>query len=259
MPRNAASKGRQPGAATRKIALIPDIHAPHQDKRAWRLVVKALTAWAPDVVIQLGDLIDLASVSTYAKHPTKTMSLAQEVEAARQVVDDIASIGAKRTVVTLGNHCIRAEKYLIQHAPDFLPFFEIGAVLGMRRPGWTVVPYKETYEIGQMRVTHDVGRAGVQAARQSVVDTGDNIVVGHTHRLQVVYQGTQAGKRHVGATLGWLGDPEHIDYRHRDLVRRDWQLGFGVAHMLPDGTFWLQAIPIIDYKCVIDGVVYSSR
>lgn len=221
--------------------------------------MKALTAWKPDLIIQMGDLIDLASVSTYAKHPAKTKSLAQEVESARDIVDDIAGIGAKEVVVTLGNHDSRASSYLVANAPDFLPFFDIDKVLGLHRPGWTVVPYKETYEIGQLRVTHDVGRAGVQAARQSVVDVGDNIVFGHTHRMQVSYQGTQAGKRHVGATLGWLGDSEHIDYRHKDMVKRDWQLGFGVAHMTPDGAFWLQAIPIVDYRCIIDGVVYVQR
>jgi predicted phosphodiesterase len=256
MPRNASSRR---ASATRKIALIPDIHAPRHDRKAWKLAMKALTAWSPDVVIQLGDLIDLASVSTYAKDPRRTMSLQQEIEVARDVVDDIAGIGAPLTVVTLGNHSVRAESYLIKNAPDFLPYFEISKVLGMQRPGWTVVPYKQTYTIGELRVTHDVGRAGVQAARQSVLDVGDNIVFGHTHRMQVHYQGTQAGKRHVGATLGWLGDSNHIDYRHQDMVRRDWQLGFGVAHMLPTGEFWLQAIPIVKNTCVIDGQVYSVR
>ncbi len=252
---SAKPRGAKP--ATRKIALIPDIHAPRHDKQAWRLVIDALKDWKPDVVIQLGDLIDLACVSSYSKHPAKTMSLAQEVKSAQKVVADIASIGAPQVVVTLGNHSVRAEKYLVQNAPDFLPFFQIDKVLGMHRPGWTVVPYKSTYVIGQLRVTHDVGRAGCNAARQSVIDVGDNIVFGHTHRMQVHYQGTQAGKRHVGATLGWLGNSNHIDYMHRDMVRRDWQLGFGVAHMLPDGRFWLQAIPIVKNTCIIDGRVYG--
>lgn len=242
---------------TKKIALIPDLHAPRHDRKVWRVCRNALAGWEPDVVVQLGDLIDLASVSSYSKHPKHTLSLEEEVDGAREVVDEIAAIGAPRVVITLGNHDARCEKYLVDVAPDFLPFFRIEDMLGLKRKGWTVVPYKESFEIGKLRVTHDVGRAGINAARQSVVDVGDNIAFGHTHRMQVHYQGSQTGARHVGATLGWLGDAAHIDYRHRDMVKRDWQHGFGVVHMLPDGTFWLQAIPIVDGRCVVDGEVYG--
>lgn len=254
---HTTAAGKSRGINTLKIALIPDIHAPRHDRKAWALCRRALKAWRPDVVVQLGDLIDLASVSTYAKHPAKTMSLADEIQSARAVVADIASIGARTAVVTLGNHSQRAESFLIAHAPEFLPFIDIADLLGMRERGWIVVPYKESWQIGELRLTHDVGRAGANAARQSVQDVGENVAFGHTHRLQVHYQGTQAGKRHVGATLGWLGDPDHVDYRHRDMVRRDWQHGFGVVHMTRNGQFWLQAIPIISGRCVIDGVVYS--
>ena len=107
-------------------------------------------------------------------------------------------------------------------------------------------------------MTHDVGRAGANAARQSLLDVGENIAFGHTHRIQVVYQGTVAGRRLVGATLGWLGDADAIDYRHRDSVRRDSAHGFGVAHMRADGVFWLQAVPIIEGACVVDGVEYRA-
>lgn len=248
-----------PHIDTLKIALIPDIHAPRHDRKAWSLVLTALKGWKPDVVVQLGDLIDLASVSTYAKHPAKTLSLVEEVEGARQVVQDIAAIGAPTVVVTLGNHSQRAESYLIANAPEFLPFVSIEKLLGLDRPNWKVVPYKQSWCIGELRITHDVGRAGVNAARQSVVDVGENIAFGHTHRMQVHYQGTQAGKRHVGATLGWLGDPEYVDYRHRDMVRRDWQHGFGVVHMTCNGQFWLQAVPIVGGRCVVDGVVYAGK
>jgi hypothetical protein len=124
--------------------------------------------------------------------------------------------------------------------------------------GWQTIDYKRSLRIGKMLLTHDVGRAGVHAARQSLLDVGDNIVFGHTHRMQVVYQGQTTGDRHVGATLGWLGDPEAIDYRHADMVKRDWQHGFGVAHILDSGAFWLQAIPIVNGLAVVDGVVYGE-
>ncbi len=71
--------------------------------------------------------------------------------------------------------------------------------------------------------------------------------------ISVDYQGTIDGPRHVGLTCGWLGDPEFIDYNHRDRVQRDSIHGFCTVHVLPDGEFWANLIPIIDGRCIVDG------
>jgi hypothetical protein len=129
-------------------------------------------------------------------------------------------------------------------------------LLRLKERGWNVTPYKESIQIGELRITHDVGRAGVNSARASLMDTGANILFGHTHRLIVHYQGQLWGNPHVGITGGWLGDPMAIDYRHRDSVCRDSIHGFVAIHMLDNGIFWAQAIPIINGQAVVDGKVY---
>lgn len=248
-------------SSTLRMLICPDVHAPYHDHAAWSCFLEVANMWRPDVCVVLGDFADFAAVSSHPKVPGRLLPFATEVEYANDALDELdAALGRQCATKEFlqGNHEDRLSRYVAKQAPDLNEFVDWRGVLQLDRRGWRVTPYKTSIAYGRLRLTHDVGRAGVQAARQSRMDTGHSLVFGHTHQLQVSYGGTVAGDRHVGATLGWLGDPEAIDYRHRDMVRREWQHGFGVAHFLADGTFWLQAIPIVRGRCVVDGKVYRG-
>jgi hypothetical protein len=251
---------------TIKILLIPDVHAPYHDKRAFACALAVARGWRPDVTVCLGDFADNARISRYRIDPRKMLSFKDEVVGARvcfEELDDAVTAGGCTTKEFLqGNHDLRMQNYVLDRAPDLieLPGVDWDDQLGIKELGWKFTAYKESIQYGKLRLTHDVGRAGINAARQSVVDMGASVGIGHTHRLQVHYIGQLDGDRHVGATFGWLGDPLAISYRHRDSVKRDSIHGLGVVHMLCDGSglFWLQAVPIIKGQCVIDGVLYSA-
>lgn len=250
---------------TFRMLIVPDCHVPYHHAGAWACVLDVAKRWRPDACVQLGDFASFDSVSSHDHDPKKVRNLEEEVEGCNQALNQLdralkaGGCSRHNKWFLEGNHCTRIDRYVLKLAPEVRPFIDWRDMLHLDQRGWRVLPYKESLALGELRLTHDVGRAGVNAARQSLQDVGTNIVFGHTHRLQVVYQGTQAGKRHVGATLGWLGDPEAIDYRHRDLVRRDWQHGFGVVYFLASGEFWLQAVPIVGGRCVIDGVIYGGK
>lgn len=246
------------------VCVIPDVHTPYHDREAWAVLLDYISRGRPGAVVQLGDFQSLDSVSSHAHDPKKVLSLEEEIRGSRKAMDEL-DLACRRGGVARGNrwmlegnHETRLDRYALKLAPELRPFIDWRELLQLDRRGWTAISYKETLYLGELGFTHDVGRAGVNAARQSLLDVGTNIAFGHTHRVQVVYQGTVTGKRHVGATLGWLGDPEAIDYRHRDLVRRDWQHAFGVIHFRADGSFWLQVVPIVNGVAVVDGVVYRA-
>lgn len=249
---------------TFRLLLLPDVHAPYHHAAAWECALNVAACGGMDGIVQLGDFQSLDSVSSHPKDPRKVLSLADEIAGANQAMDEldaacrIGGIVRGNRWMLEGNHETRLDRYALKLAPELRPFIDWRDMLHMDRRGWRTLPYKESLHIGKLRITHDVGRAGVNAARQSLLDMGNNIVFGHTHRVQVVYQGQLDGERHVGATLGWLGDHDAIDYRHRDSVKRDWQHGLGVAYFLASGEFWLQAVPIVRGRCVIDGTIYGS-
>lgn len=251
-------------ADTLKALLIPDVHAPYHHAKAWSCTLEVVAGWRPDVIVQVGDFNSFDSVSSHDHDPRHVLTLEEELAGANAALDQLDRAARRGGVargnkwMLEGNHETRLDRYALRLAPELRPFVDWRDALKLDRRGWRTLPYKSSLELGKLRITHDVGRAGVNAARQSLLDTGYNVAFGHTHRLQVVYQGQLSGERHVGATLGWLGDHNKIDYRHRDLVKRDWQHGLGVAHFLASGEFWLQAVPIVRGRCVIDGAVYSA-
>jgi hypothetical protein len=65
--------------------------------------------------------------------------------------------------------------------------------------------------------------------------------------------GTSKGPSHVGIALGWLGDKKAIDYMHAAKASQ-WTLAFGIAyHERDTGNVHVVPIPIVDYRCVIEG------
>jgi hypothetical protein len=246
---------------TLKMLICPDVHAPYHDHAAWSTFLSVARQWRPDVCVVLGDFADFAAVSSHPKVPGRLLPFATEVEYANDALDELGDALGRQCATReflQGNHEDRLSRYVAKQAPDLQEFVDWRGVLQLDRRGWRVTDYKTSIQYGRLRLTHDVGRAGVQAARQSRLDVGHSVAFGHCHSLQVSYGGTVDGGRHVGATLGWLGDPEAIDYRHRDMVRREWQHGFGTAHFTASGEFWLQAHAIVRGRVVVDGKVYSG-
>lgn len=248
----------------KKILLMPDLHAPYHSEEAFGCFLNVAEGWEPDTFVCLGDFGDCNAISTHPKDPKKLQPFQQElagIRAARARLDwALRNAGCKDKRMLQGNHDTRIDRYINANAPEMSGMVDWtdSAAYDLVRNRWKVTPYKESLQIGHLRLTHDVGRAGVNAARQSLLDVGESIAFGHTHRGQVVYQGTVTGRKLVGATIGWLGDPEAIDYRHRDSIRRDSIHGFATVYMQEDGLFWLNFVPIIEGRCVVDGVLYTA-
>lgn len=248
-----------------RLLILPDWHVPYHDAAATACVLDVARRWRPDGCVQLGDFGSFDSVSRYKHDPRQVLPLEAEVAGCNVVLDQLdgalrdgGCARANRWMLE-GNHERRIDDYMLERAPEARFAVDWRDMLHLDRRGWRTTPYKESFLFGEARLSHDFGRGGVNAARATLLDVGENSIFGHTHRGQVVYQGTQAGKRHVGATLGWLGDMDKISYRHRDLLRRDSQLGFGTVEFVASGEFWLQFVPIVGGRCVIAGVIYAGK
>ncbi len=242
----------------RTALLVPDLHAPYHSKSAWKLVCKVGQLIQPDVVVDLGDLIDNYAVSDHLKEVDRPPTLDQEIESANACLDDMDAWRAKTSIFIEGNHETRLKRHLLKHSPALSNLVKIEKLLRLRERGWSFHPYGTHAKVGKMHFTHCInGRAGPQAHRQALATYQHNVAIGHTHRMSTVYGGNALSESHVGAMLGWLGDVEWIDYTHRAEARASWQLGFGVGIIEPNGTFHLQACPIINGKVLVFGSLVS--
>ena len=236
-----------------RVLIFGDAHIPYHDRTAWRVMLAAAEDFAPDIIVCLGDLADCYSVSGYTGDPSRPLRWEDELIAVNDALDELDSIGAERKVFCAGNHEDRLPRYLAKRAPELYQSTSIPSVYRIEERGWEYVPYGQSVNIGQVMFTHDLDRYGIYAVRHALRDAGTNVCIGHVHRACIWYEGSMSGNNQVAASFGWLGGVEHATYRHRVRAERDWQLGFGLGYLEPDGVMHLVAVPIIDGRCVIEG------
>jgi hypothetical protein len=236
-----------------KVLLVPDVHVPYHDVRAWDLMLRAGAVLKPTHVVVLGDMLDCAAISAHSKDPTRIARFKEEVAAGRKALEQLSALGARKKMFVEGNHEFRLPRYLRDHAPELVDMVSLPDLLRLKETGWQYVPYRSYAKVGLLHVTHETGHAGANAHVKALNDFQDNVAIGHVHRMGITYAGNAKGKPHVGASFGWLGDVKQIDYMHRVKANRDWMLGFGIGYLESSGVIHLQAVPIIDYKCVVEG------
>lgn len=241
------------GSNLTKILIVPDTHVPYHDKNAWNLCLKAAKAWKPDKLVIIGDFADCYSISDHRKDPSRLANLASEIVAVNVELDRVQALKVPNVVYVCGNHEQRFERYLADRAPELFGTSDMQTLLRISERGWKWVPYQKWFRYGKLAFTHDLGHAGKNCARDSLNSFGGNIVIGHSHGASVVYSGTVEGERHVAMNVGWLGRADEATYLH-SAKQREWQHGFGIAHMdKKTGHVWCSFVPIIGKTCVVDG------
>lgn len=237
----------------RKVLVIPDVHAPYHDERAFNLMIKAGKEYKPDIVMVLGDFVDFYAVSKYTKDPRRDRFLKQEIGTANRLLDEIdKAFPRARKFFLEGNHEVRLDTYIATKAPELFGLVSVKDLLKLDNRSYTrYVPYKKYHKIGKLLFTHGA-RSNVTICRTMLNKYKHSICFGHVHRLEEAVMGTATGESHVAFTPGWLGDVEKADYI-RDVS--DYTLGFATVDFLSTGEFFYRLCPIVNYKVLINGKV----
>lgn len=188
----------------RKAGLLPDIHAPKEDRAALRWAVKTLKDQEITHLILLGDLISLDSVSRFRKTLKTAASLPAEIQRGRQIVMWLEKQlpGVKKTYLA-GNHEARLYNYLLRHAPELaeLPELEFKRLLQVP-DDWQFVEYPK-YIIEQgVLVQH--GRKFSRNATRARLVYGCSAAAGHSHRVSMVHHKQPDGKTIQSCEVGCL-------------------------------------------------------
>ncbi len=231
--------------------IVPDVHVPYHDKRAWKLLLHVAQELQPQIIITLGDFIDCKSVTGHGLKPKeRALLLVDELHAGKRALEALYECAPKaRKYFIEGNHENRIARYLEKNAPALEGMFSLREELGINS---NYIPYGDYLRIDRMHFTHDLGKAGPTAHRSAREEVGGNVVIGHTHRMGIEY-GPKITGTHVSANFGWLGGPEaDVDYNKRLRQACSTVLGFGIGFRCTvSKLWWLNAIPIIKNKCIV--------
>ena len=236
--------------------LVPDVHIPYEDPSAWSLLLAVARSAEWKNLVVLGDFADCYSVSQHEKSPSRTSRIADELAVVSERLRELeAASGSARRIYCEGNHEARLSKYIARQAGALhgLRGLSYQEIVELPSNGWQWVPYYQSIRIGDLDVTHDVGRVGINSVRQSRLAHGASIAIGHVHRMGLEVERTQSGHTYLGAAFGWLGSASAIDYMHRGKASTQWVHGCGVAYVDDLGHTHIQPVPFVANRAVVAG------
>lgn len=241
--------------AYQKYVVIPDIHAPYQDKNTLQAINHFIAEQKPDHVVLIGDVIDMYSISKYDKNPLRAHKLQEEIDEAHNVIVDIRAAAGKNTPITYieGNHEDRLRRYMWNH-PEVhgLRNLELPALLGLKELG---VEYKtELLVNGVFLFTHGK-RTTMYSSRWELQDNGISGMSGHVHRIQTHAQTDRSGVK-AWYGIGHVADEKQCEYT----TNPNWQQGLGVVYFHPSKKrFHAEVIPIVEHKFIYAGKLYTPK
>lgn len=278
---------REPGDVRRGL-LIPDVQMgyerdirtgalkPFHDRRAMDLGVQLATALQPEVIVVMGDYLDLTMFTDkYIRSPEFYFTTQPSVLEAHFYLRRLReACPAARIYLLIGNHEQRVEKMLSVHlleacdlkAADELqlpPALSVPKLLALHalQVEWIgEYPDGEVW-LGPLRVTHGerVSQIPGGSARKVAEDCDQHTAFGHVHRIEMV-------SRRVRTRRGWRtvrtftpGCLCHIDGRVPGSDKADnWQQGLAVVEYT-ESSYTALPIEITEGACIYDGSVWRGR
>jgi len=235
--------------SVRRVLVLSDIHCPFHDSEALRIAIEYGISQKPDMVLLNGDTMDMYSVSDHQKDPRKR-DFASEIEAGRELMKMLRSAFPGVPIAyRAGNHCFRLERYLMKYAEILLGFpeFELPVLLKMGEHGITYIEHNRPMHVGRLTILHGDeyrGGGGINPARWLSLRAGESALIGHFHRTS-----SHVSRSVRGSVQGWWSTGCLCELAPEYLILNQWQHGFAVVDVNPDGSFE------VDNKMIVNGRV----
>lgn len=232
---------------------------PEDDLSYLSWVAEYFAAKRPEVVVHLGDMADMASLSIYDSKARKAVdrrSVREDFEAANRgwkVIEDVwrqRGYQPQRKVYLLGNHEQRIERFTYDN-PELAGDVNYDRFVA-RQLGWEVHPFLEPVTIDGVTYAHFFPRGpsgkitqtknGAPNALTMLKREMRSCTAGHMQGLDVaIYQTSDRTLR--GLILGstYLHDEQYLSPQGN----RHWR-GIALCHSVRDGNYDLCEVPL-DY------------
>jgi predicted phosphodiesterase len=207
-----------------RIVVFSDAHFwPDDYTTAYKALIKIIKQFKPKVVVANGDLFDGSQASRHARIGwEKSPTVKEELEACKEMLEGIekAAKGAE-LIWTMGNHDARFETFLSAQTGMYegVSGFTLKEHFPLWKPCWSFWVNEDTC------IKHR-WKGGFGAGRANTLNSGVNMVTGHTHNLAVQPLTDYNGTRY-GVQTGCLADPNGNQFMgYTEDNPKDWRSGF---------------------------------
>jgi predicted phosphodiesterase len=237
--------------------LVSDFHAPYHDEGLLACFIAMCDDVRFDFGVFAGDTIDLPTPSRHRRNlawdATPQACIRSGYSDILAPVRDVLPDADLELVV--GNHDVRLRNWLLEREPalaDLCPGDSDVPALSMRnllaldklhiRANEPLGEYGDSSVVvcRNLAVTHGERTGKYNAVDDELASYGHSIAFGHTHRKRTAYMtrwDMDGASCHVGVNLGCMCVIEGgLGYYRRP----NWQQGFGVVTVWPDGRFHIE-------------------
>jgi len=173
-----------------RILDLSDIHFPYHELKALLIGLKYGKYKNVDCILLNGDLIDCYQQSSFQKS-SDHRSFSEELQVCITFFKHLRQLFPKAAIIhKFGNHEYRHERYIQQNTAVLgVEEFELKNLLKHANFGIEYVPSNQIMQIGNYYIAHgheskSFLRGGINAARQTAVNAGVNLIYQHLHRSQ---------------------------------------------------------------------------
>lgn len=256
---------------------------PFHDELAMSAALRVVRVADPDLIVCLGDLVDLAPFGRFEQEPGFALTVQPAIDRATLFLAELqAAAPHARIVLIEGNHDRRLAKSIVNNAvaayglrpgftpPDTWPDLSIPHLLRLDDLG---AEYIGGYPAGLFWINerlacihgHKVNSAGSTAARV-VDDSRVSVIFGHVHRVELMHRtrlAYEGAKFALAATPGCLcridgtvpSVKSSIDAFGRPVPTvENWSHGVAVVtYQEGDAPFGVELVPIFDGQVLFRG------
>lgn len=250
-----------------RLLVLPDMHVPLHDRKALDGILKFAAEESWDEIIQLGDFLDMESVSSHAKGKPRQIEgqrISEDYAFGRKVLammtDGATAKNSKcKKILLEGNHEFRIEKFLDEH-PYMEGMVEVAKGLELAESGWQWVRAHrdgQLHRVGQSYYCHGLYTNQHHAKKHAEAFGVPWLFYGHTHCLQTFSTKRFGAENAIRATsCGKLCDnnPKYMHGRPHN-----WTTSFTVNLVDTQGRVTSTQVEIADGRFVApNGKVYGG-
>lgn len=246
-----------------RVVVQPDTHAPEYDERAVGVFCNFLEYYKPHGLVNIGDYLEMESVSHWENGILKPRRLVPEIKEAKALLEVIGKAAGPQCILKryiTGNHEDWLQQYLTAKIPEvFDGLDELGtslkfdSLLGLKGLGYEVIPLNEILKIGEAHFIHGY-YTGVNHAKKHLDVFGVNLYYGHLHDVQS-YSGVSVNGTHEAMSLGCL---RTLNAPFMKGKPNNWSHAFGIFEFRADGTYTRYVPIIIDGEFSFNGKVFKA-
>lgn len=214
-----------PMGKKQRIAVTPDIHFPFADYKALAQYYQFIADFKPDMIINVGDVLDLYSQARFARSQdvmTPKEELEEGIAAYKGHWAKLMKLtnNNARYVQLGGNHTSRHVRMAIEKAPELLPFLNVDGMFKIKGVEVRMDSREEFVHNGIVFCHGWLSRLGDHAKYFNMP-----VVRGHSHKAGIWYE-NQKTSHLWEMECGFLGDEFQVPLLYRATKTCKWSKGW---------------------------------